>query len=116
MSLPSVRTRQAARFVLPLTAVAAAHLGPAATWLPGVRLLLFPGLSGHGRRDHIALTFDDGPDPASTPRFLDVLDALGVRATFFVLGESVMRHPALVRETTRRGHELGVHGWTHAWP
>ncbi|OLZ74485.1 hypothetical protein AV521_02235 [Streptomyces sp. IMTB 2501] len=43
----------------------------------------------------------------STPRFLDALDELGVRATFFALGEHVARHPALVRETTRRGHALG---------
>ncbi|EST35832.1 polysaccharide deacetylase family protein, partial [Streptomyces roseochromogenus] len=102
--------------VLVPAAVAAAHIGPAATWLPGVRLLLFPRLAGTGRRRHIALTFDDGPDPASTPRFLDTLDELGVRATFFVLGERVVRHHALVRETARRGHELAVHGWTHDRP
>ncbi|MBL1084416.1 polysaccharide deacetylase family protein [Streptomyces actinomycinicus] len=96
--------------------VAAAHIGPAATWLPGVRLLLFPGLAGTGHRRHIALTFDDGPDPVSTPRFLDALDGLGVRATFFVLGEHLVRHPAVAVETVRRGHELGVHGWTHNRP
>ncbi|MEU0257415.1 polysaccharide deacetylase family protein [Streptomyces sp. NPDC006184] len=115
MSLGSGRAWRAAAFLLPAGA-AAAHIGPAATWLPGVRLPFFPGLSGTGHRHHIALTFDDGPDPASTPRFLDALDGLGVRATFFVLGERVVRHPALVRETVRRGHELGVHGWTHDRP
>jgi peptidoglycan/xylan/chitin deacetylase (PgdA/CDA1 family) len=69
-----------------------------------------------GRPGHVALTFDDGPDPGSTPRFLDALDDLGVRATFFVLGESVVRYPALVRETGARGHELAVHGWSHDRP
>ncbi|MEU6669025.1 polysaccharide deacetylase family protein [Streptomyces sp. NPDC046727] len=102
--------------VLVPAGVAAAHIGPAATWLPGVRRALFPGLAGIGRRRHIALTFDDGPDPVSTPRFLDALDGLGVRATFFVVGEHVVRHPAVARETVRRGHELGVHGWHHDRP
>lgn len=94
----------------------ATHIVPAATWLPGLRRRAFPGLAGLGRADHIALTFDDGPDPRSTPRFLDALDELSVRATFFVLGASVLRHPAVARETVRRGHELAVHGWTHTRP
>jgi peptidoglycan/xylan/chitin deacetylase (PgdA/CDA1 family) len=100
----------------PLAAVAGAHIGPAVTWLPGVRRRVFPRLAGAGHPDHIALTFDDGPDPTSTPCFLDALDGLGVRATFFVLGESVLRHPELTRETMERGHELAVHGWTHDRP
>jgi peptidoglycan/xylan/chitin deacetylase (PgdA/CDA1 family) len=109
------RSWRAAALLLPAGA-AAAHIGPAATWLPGLRPLLFPGFAGTGRRRHVALTFDDGPDPVSTPRFLDALDALGVRATFFVVGEHVVRHPAVVREAVRRGHELGVHGWRHDRP
>jgi peptidoglycan-N-acetylglucosamine deacetylase len=94
----------------------AAHAGPAATWLPRLRRAFFPGLAGLGRPGHIALTFDDGPDPRSTPQFLDVLDTLGVRATFFLLGESAQRHPGLSREIADRGHELAVHGWTHDYP
>ncbi|MDX3229286.1 polysaccharide deacetylase family protein [Streptomyces sp. ME19-01-6] len=96
--------------------VAAAHLVPAGTWLPGVRRALFPALAGRGRPDHIALTFDDGPDPGSTPYFLDALDELAVRATFFVLGDSVLRHPRTAAEISHRGHELAVHGWTHSRP
>jgi peptidoglycan/xylan/chitin deacetylase (PgdA/CDA1 family) len=109
------RVLRAASALVPLAA-ALAHIGPAATWLPGPRRRLLPGLAGRGRPGHVALTFDDGPDPASTPRFLDVLDDLGVRATFFVLGENVTRHPAVAAETVRRGHELAVHGWTHDRP
>lgn len=97
-------------------ALAAAHGGPAATWLPGLRRACFPALAGLGRRDHVAMTFDDGPDPRSTPRFLDALDELGVRATFFVLGDSVRRHPRLAGQIAGRGHELAVHGWTHGRP
>ncbi|WP_328559113.1 polysaccharide deacetylase family protein [Streptomyces coelicoflavus] len=100
----------------PVAAVALAHIGPAATWLPGLRRRRFPGLAGQGSPGHVALTFDDGPDPVSTPRFLDVLDVLGVRATFFVLGENAVRHPVVARELVRRGHELAVHGWTHDRP
>ncbi|WP_254885997.1 polysaccharide deacetylase family protein [Streptomyces sp. NA02950] len=96
--------------------VAAAHAVPAGTWLAGPRRALFPALAGSGRHDHVALTFDDGPDPRSTPRFLDVLDVLAVRATFFVLGDSVVRYPRTTLDIARRGHELAVHGWTHSRP
>lgn len=90
-----------------------AHIGPAASWLPPVRDRLMPALAARGRADHVALTFDDGPDPLSTPRFLDLLEELEVRATFFVLGSRVARHPGVVAETAARGHEVAVHGWTH---
>ncbi|MEU0807627.1 polysaccharide deacetylase family protein [Streptomyces sp. NPDC005970] len=97
------------------TLVAVAHAAPAAVRLPGVRRA-FPALAGRGRPDHIALTFDDGPDPRSTPYFLDALDELAVRATFFVLGDSLLHHPDTARDIARRGHELAVHGWTHSRP
>ncbi|MFF8524892.1 polysaccharide deacetylase family protein [Streptomyces werraensis] len=108
--------RRAASVGPTLAAGALAHVGPAATWLPVVRRHLSPRLAGAGHPRHVALTFDDGPDPLSTTRFLDVLDGLGVRATFFVLGNAVARHPDVVRETARRGHEVAVHGWSHDRP
>jgi peptidoglycan/xylan/chitin deacetylase (PgdA/CDA1 family) len=61
----------------------------------------------------VALTFDDGPDPDSTPPVLDALDAAGVKATFFVVGEQLMKHHAVAREALARGHELGLHGFEH---
>jgi peptidoglycan/xylan/chitin deacetylase (PgdA/CDA1 family) len=78
----------------------------------GVRFT--PALVGVGRTGHVALTFDDGPDPASTPQFLDALEHLGWRATFFMLGGMARRDPALAREVAARGHEVGVHGDVHA--
>ncbi|MFE9450169.1 polysaccharide deacetylase family protein [Streptomyces sp. NPDC006739] len=96
--------------------VAAAHVGPAGTWLAGPRRAWLPGLAGVGSTDHVALTFDDGPDPRSTPAFLAALDELAVRATFFVVGEEVLRHRRLSHDIVRRGHELAVHGWTHHRP
>lgn len=65
-------------------------------------------------RDAVALTFDDGPDPASTPALLDLLESRGARATFFVVGERVRAHPELVRRCQAEGHELGNHSHTHS--
>jgi peptidoglycan-N-acetylglucosamine deacetylase len=61
----------------------------------------------------LALTFDDGPDPDGTPAVLDALDAAGARATFFMVGEQVMKHRALAREVADRGHEVALHGHEH---
>jgi len=82
------------------------------TWR-GLRRAVAPKLSGVGYPGHVALTFDDGPDPLSTPAILDELDRLGWRATFFLLGTMVRRAPALARELAERGHEVGVHGDEH---
>jgi peptidoglycan/xylan/chitin deacetylase (PgdA/CDA1 family) len=114
---PAVTVPAVALPAVTVSALAAlAHIGPAATWLPGLRRRWFPALAGLGRPGHVALTFDDGPHPASTPRFLDALEELGVRATFFVLGENAARCPATARELVRRGHEVAVHGWSHDRP
>src|SRR3954466_13472828 len=59
------------------------------------------------------LTFDDGPDRHGTPAVLDALDAAGVRATFFVVGEQLMRNHAIAREAAARGHELALQGYEH---
>lgn len=106
-------TRTAADATLIGAALAAGQMVPAATWIPVVRRRWFPGLAGVGDRGHVALTFDDGPDPASTPRFLDVLEALDVRATFFLLGERVTSAPQLAGSIAAAGHEVAVHGWAH---
>jgi cellulose synthase/poly-beta-1,6-N-acetylglucosamine synthase-like glycosyltransferase/peptidoglycan/xylan/chitin deacetylase (PgdA/CDA1 family)/spore germination protein YaaH len=61
----------------------------------------------------VALTFDDGPDPAWTPAILDVLRGRQVPATFFVVGENALSHPGLLRRILAEGHELGNHSYTH---
>jgi peptidoglycan/xylan/chitin deacetylase (PgdA/CDA1 family) len=61
----------------------------------------------------VALTFDDGPDPESTPRVLDLLAEHGVPATFFCVGYQAQRHPALVRRIAEEGHAVGSHSQTH---
>jgi len=78
-------------------------LGPNLTRLP-------PAAAARGE---VALTFDDGPDPELTPRVLDLLEAHGVRATFFCIAEKAARHPELAREIVRRGHAVENHSNRH---
>lgn len=63
----------------------------------------------------LALTFDDGPHAEDTPAILDILARDGARATFFVVGERVRRHPHLVRRAAGEGHEIALHSDTHPW-
>lgn len=92
----------------------ALYLAPSATALGQVRRWArLDATSGLGRLDHVALTFDDGPDSASTPHFLHALDRLDVRATFFLLGRMLQQHPAVGRDLVSAGHEVAIHGWDH---
>lgn len=78
--------------------------------------MLFPGLLLIRHRhagNRVVVTFDDGPDPRNTPRILDILDANGASATFFVQGKTAEEHPLLVREIAVRGHQIGNHGYSH---
>lgn len=81
---------------------ALAHLAPGA--------LVFHGPRTGPRR--VALTFDDGPETL-TIQYLDALDRLSARATFFVVGALVERRRGELRETVRRGHEVAGHGFHH---
>ena len=74
--------------------------GPVLTRLPGHEAV-------------VSITFDDGPNPRTTPRVLDVLRREGVHATFFVLGRHAERWPELVRRAALDGHQLGNHGYFH---
>jgi peptidoglycan/xylan/chitin deacetylase (PgdA/CDA1 family) len=62
---------------------------------------------------HAVLTFDDGPDPDATPAVLDALEAEGIAATFFVVGEQLLRHRDLGRRLVERGHEIALHCFAH---
>ncbi|MGJ7489467.1 polysaccharide deacetylase family protein [Variovorax sp. ZT4R33] len=78
-------------------------LGPNVTRLPAAAVA----------RREVALTIDDGPDPAVTPQVLDVLEAYGQRATFFCIADRVAAHPALAREIVARGHSIQNHTARH---
>ncbi len=75
--------------------------------------LFGPTVRHTGSRSAVALTFDDGPNPALTPRLLDLLDEHRVRATFFLIGRHVRACPQLAAEIAARGHTLGNHTDTH---
>lgn len=97
-----------------LPAVAAAGAGLAAWGAMHPAAQLFgPTIRRAGRKNMVALTFDDGPNPAITPRLLDLLEQHGARATFFLIGRFVRACPGLAREIAARGHTLGNHTETH---
>ena len=81
-------------------------------WLPH---LATPACTWRGprRARRVALTFDDGPDPTWTPRIVATLARLGVRGTFFLVGERAARAPEVVRDMAAAGHEVANHSWSH---
>ena len=83
----------------------------AAMW-PGSRLF-GKALIAPPRPGELALTFDDGPNPAWTPRLLEVLVSHNVRATFFLVGSHANAEPELVRRIVAAGHLIGNHSWSH---
>lgn len=75
-------------------------------------------LTAPRRPGELALTFDDGPNPAWTPQLLDTLAAYNVKATFFMVGQFAEAQPELVRRVAAEGHLIGNHSWNHpnlAW-
>ena len=68
----------------------------------------------HGpARPEVALTFDDGPSPTTTPLVLQELAKAGAQATFFLVGRKALLHPQLVRDIAAAGHDIGLHGFEH---
>ncbi len=59
------------------------------------------------------LTFDDGPTPSATPHLLEILQRFEAKATFFCVGENVVKHPDIYRMITEAGHAVGNHGYNH---
>ncbi len=98
-----------------------AMLPPAGFILACGILPFFPGVSfflpvisrGKTSRPCISLTFDDGPDPVSTPPLLRLLEKHGATATFFVTGERSRRYPEMIRKIMAGGHSIGNHTYTH---
>jgi peptidoglycan-N-acetylglucosamine deacetylase len=91
-------------------ALTAAGLWPRSAWL-GPNLRRLPAAAR--ARGEVALTLDDGPDPAVTPAVLDLLAAAGVRATFFVIAERARAQPALLRRIVEAGHDVQNHSLRH---
>jgi peptidoglycan/xylan/chitin deacetylase (PgdA/CDA1 family) len=92
-------------------ALTAGGLWPRSRWL-GSNWTRLPAHAA--ARREIAITIDDGPDPAVTPAVLDLLDVHGTKATFFCIGAEARAHPALCREIVRRGHSVQNHSDRHS--
>lgn len=69
--------------------------------------------SVHVDGPYIAMTFDDGPSPETTPRLLDILKQRNIKATFFMIGQNAQANPTIVQRILKEGHEIGNHSWTH---
>lgn len=82
-----------------------------ATWFKRCNYAVVPQDSVS--RGTISLTFDDGPNPVTTPVVLDILKAHGIKATFFVLGSKIAGNEALLRRMVREGHRIGNHSYSH---
>lgn len=87
-----------------------AGLWPRCQWL-GPNWTRLPAAAA--ARNEVAMTIDDGPDPAVTPQVLDILERYAARATFFCIGDKATRYPELCREIVRRGHALENHSQRH---
>jgi peptidoglycan/xylan/chitin deacetylase (PgdA/CDA1 family) len=80
---------------------------------PKVVRTLFSEFIWQSRSDKLLLTFDDGPQPETTPEILDRLDEYDVKGLFFFIGDNVKKYPELAQETKQRGHVLGNHSQRH---
>ena len=96
----------------PAALAAGAGLIAYAAFAPGSRLF-GAAVQRTNSAQKLAITFDDGPNPALTPRLLDLLDRYGAHATFFVIGRFARECPDLLRETASRGHVICNHTYTH---
>lgn len=105
-----MRHASLAILTLPIAATAA-QLAPAMSAMPAGRRL-FPVVARVPGARSVALTFDDGPDVA-LDQFLTLLDRVGARATFFLVGEQVVLRPDAPAAIVAAGHEVAVHGYTH---
>jgi peptidoglycan/xylan/chitin deacetylase (PgdA/CDA1 family) len=104
-----------APYRIPLAAALLAHVGVFIWGVFDLRLQFFARVRWRGspRSGMIALSFDDGPDPAITGAILDVLGRHRMTATFFVVGERALRHPDLLRRAHREGHVIASHDLSH---
>jgi peptidoglycan/xylan/chitin deacetylase (PgdA/CDA1 family) len=99
--------------VLSAAAFGWSALATSGVWVPRLQMFGKVVCRGPEGQHHVALTFDDGPDPRTTPRVLELLASTRHRATFFVLGNKVRERPEVVRQIRDAGHALGIHGDTH---
>jgi peptidoglycan/xylan/chitin deacetylase (PgdA/CDA1 family) len=108
--LPALAPWAAGAVLLNQAALGAAGLWPRSTLL-GPNVSRLPAAAA--ARGELAITIDDGPDPAVTPALLDLLAAHGARATFFCIGERSRAQPTLLRRIAAAGHSVQNHSLRH---
>lgn len=81
-------------------------------WFLALCLCVIP-VHGEQTPKYVALTFDDGPSGQYTQRLLEGLESRGVHATFFLCGYRLETYPELARTIRQKGHEIGLHGYSH---
>ena len=85
----------------------------AAPFFPGWQLFLMSMMQGDKDMNGVALTFDDGPAPETTPVILEMLNRHGIKAAFFVIGEKAVPYPELIKNIIENGHAIGNHTMSH---
>jgi len=104
-------------FIQPLAAIAIALfyiiVCIAAVFFPRSSFYMPTVSRGNTGKNQVALTFDDGPSQPTTKQVLDLLDKYSAKATFFVSGENVLKHPEIIRDIIARGHTIGNHSFHH---
>ena len=85
----------------------------AASFVPGMGIYLPVIQRGTKTGNAVAITFDDGPHPLTTPLLLKTLARHGLKATFFVIGRNAEKHPDLIRKILHAGHCIGNHTYCH---
>jgi peptidoglycan-N-acetylglucosamine deacetylase len=100
---------------LVLTAIALLFVGVTAYGSAQIQANYFVKSINKGGMKAISLTFDDGPDPDSTPRILDTLKEYNLKATFFVIGNKAAKHPELMQRIVEEGHVVGNHSYSHSY-
>jgi peptidoglycan-N-acetylglucosamine deacetylase len=94
------------------------NFDPDTKMITGEKISSFPSafrIQRFGENDSkkIALTFDDGPDPAYTPEILDILKKYNAKGSFFVIGLNAQSNPGILKRIYREGHDVGIHTFTH---
>ncbi len=84
-----------------------------ADYLTGDDLAAYQNFEAKKHVKMVALTFDDGPDPKTTPQALDILKKYGTKATFFMVGQNIAGNEAIVKRVHNEGHQIGIHTWDH---
>lgn len=84
-----------------------------ASYLPAKDAALYQAYQDARHKKVIALTFDDGPNPVTTPQALETLKKYDVKATFFTLGKNIAGNEELLKKMKAEGHEIGNHSWNH---